>query len=241
MSTRADGLTISSNYVQYHDRVAGIYADHDSGHPRRARFPTRAGLHGAHAADSWRWSRPSPSSNRRAPAPRRSRSLADSTNYYINNPSQLSVGDRQHPAQGGTTITSQALGLSFFGQGLAAGSSLTFSLPFSQSVRRKPPSHDHPPIHGVRPDDRRPDFHHLDQIRRISRHDHGEHTSGGGGTGRSRRLPNRSRYWSGRSWLASGSGEPAGAAIGPEWPLGSPADGPVSKPSAWLDTSGRIT
>jgi hypothetical protein len=66
--------------------------------------------------------------------------FADSTKYYINSPSQLSVEIANIPngSPAGTPITSQALGLSFYGQGLAAGSSLTFSLPFSQSVVGNP-------------------------------------------------------------------------------------------------------
>ncbi|MGP0062458.1 MAG: hypothetical protein ACLQGP_02490 [Isosphaeraceae bacterium] len=64
--------------------------------------------------------------------------FADSTKYYIGNPSQLSVEIANSPNDG-SSITSQALGLSFYGQGLAANSSLTFSLPFSQSVVGTPP------------------------------------------------------------------------------------------------------
>ncbi len=59
--------------------------------------------------------------------------FADSTKYFISNPSQLSVEIGNNP-NNGATITTQALGLSFYGQGLAAGNSLTFSLPFAQSV-----------------------------------------------------------------------------------------------------------
>ena len=59
--------------------------------------------------------------------------LAGSPTYYINSPSQLSVEIGNLP-NNGSPITSQALGLSFYGQGLAAGNSLTFSLPFAQSV-----------------------------------------------------------------------------------------------------------
>ena len=58
---------------------------------------------------------------------------SDSTGFYINNPKDLSPEIGNNPP-GGSTITSQALGLSFYGQGMAAGSSLTFSLPFAQSV-----------------------------------------------------------------------------------------------------------
>jgi hypothetical protein len=60
--------------------------------------------------------------------------FADSTSYYIKSPSQLSVEIGNIPGTDGSTIATQALGLSFYGQGLPANSSLTFSLPFSQSV-----------------------------------------------------------------------------------------------------------
>jgi hypothetical protein len=66
--------------------------------------------------------------------------FTDSTGYYINNPSQLSVEIGNVAGSDGSTIATQALGLSFFGQGLAANSSLTFSLPFSQSVVGNPPT-----------------------------------------------------------------------------------------------------
>jgi hypothetical protein len=65
---------------------------------------------------------------------------SDSTGFYSNplNAKDLSPEIGNNPT-GASTITSQALGLSFYGQGLPAGSSLTFSLPFSQSVLGGPP------------------------------------------------------------------------------------------------------
>jgi hypothetical protein len=66
--------------------------------------------------------------------------FTDSTGYYINSPSQLSVEIGNVTGSDGSTIATQALGLSFYGQGLAANSSLTFSLPFSQSVVGNPPT-----------------------------------------------------------------------------------------------------
>ncbi len=65
--------------------------------------------------------------------------FTDTTGYYIKSPSQLSVGIGNNPNDG-SSITSQALGLSFYGHGLAAGDSLTFSLPFAQSVVGSPPT-----------------------------------------------------------------------------------------------------
>ncbi len=57
--------------------------------------------------------------------------VSDSSGYYYNKPSQLLVG------VGNTTLNGsavQALGLTFYGQGLSAGSSLTFSLTFNKSI-----------------------------------------------------------------------------------------------------------
>ncbi len=59
--------------------------------------------------------------------------FSDSTGFYFNNPKQLSPEIGNNP-DNGTAITSQALGLSFYGQGLPANGSLTFSLPFAQSA-----------------------------------------------------------------------------------------------------------
>jgi hypothetical protein len=59
--------------------------------------------------------------------------VSDSSGFYFNNPSQLSVEVGSNPSNG-TPITQQALGLSFYGQGLAAGSSLTFSLTFDKAI-----------------------------------------------------------------------------------------------------------
>jgi hypothetical protein len=57
--------------------------------------------------------------------------VSDSSGYYFNNPSQLLVG------VGDTTLNGspvQALGLTFYGQGLSAGSNLTFSLTFNKNI-----------------------------------------------------------------------------------------------------------
>jgi hypothetical protein len=57
--------------------------------------------------------------------------VADSSGYYFNNPSELIVG------VGNTTLNGspvQALGLTFYGQGLTAGNSLTFSLTFDKAI-----------------------------------------------------------------------------------------------------------
>jgi hypothetical protein len=65
--------------------------------------------------------------------------LSDSTGYYNNNASQLSVETINSPSDG-SPVTTQLLGLGFYGQGLPAGASLTFSLPFAQSVVGNPAS-----------------------------------------------------------------------------------------------------
>jgi hypothetical protein len=57
--------------------------------------------------------------------------VSDSSGYYYDNPSQLLVG------VGNTTLNGssvQALALTFYGQGLSAGSSLTFSLTFNKNI-----------------------------------------------------------------------------------------------------------
>jgi hypothetical protein len=57
--------------------------------------------------------------------------VSDSSGFYFNNPSELIVG------VGNTTLNGspvQALGLTFYGQGLAAGNSLTFSLTFDKAI-----------------------------------------------------------------------------------------------------------
>jgi hypothetical protein len=59
--------------------------------------------------------------------------VSDSNGYYFNNPSQLSVYVGNNPSDG-SPITQQALGLSFYGHGLAAGSSVTFSLTFDKAI-----------------------------------------------------------------------------------------------------------
>jgi hypothetical protein len=59
--------------------------------------------------------------------------VSDSSGYYYNNPTELAVYVGNNPSDG-TPITQQALGLSFYGQGLAAGSSLTFSLTFASAI-----------------------------------------------------------------------------------------------------------
>jgi hypothetical protein len=59
--------------------------------------------------------------------------VSDSSGYYYNNPSQLSVEVGNNPSNG-SPVTQQALGLSFYGQGLSAGASLTFSLTFDKAI-----------------------------------------------------------------------------------------------------------
>ncbi len=59
--------------------------------------------------------------------------VSDSSGYYYNNPTELAVYVGNNPSDG-SPITQQALGLSFYGQGLAAGSSLTFSLTFDKAI-----------------------------------------------------------------------------------------------------------
>ena len=92
--------------------------------------------------------------------------LSDSTGYYNNNASQLSVETINSPSDG-SPVTTQLLGLGLYGQGLPAGGSLTFSLPFAQSVVGNPatnfmpftaldPSSAATDLHPQR-DDRRPD------------------------------------------------------------------------------------
>jgi hypothetical protein len=63
---------------------------------------------------------------------------SDSTGFYLNNPKDLTPEIGNNPNDG-SPLTSQALGLSFFGQGMPANSSITFSLPFAQSVVHGPP------------------------------------------------------------------------------------------------------
>lgn len=65
--------------------------------------------------------------------------LSDSTGYYVANPTQLSVDTINSP-NNGSTVTTQLLGLALYGQGLPAGASLTFALPFAQSVVGNPSS-----------------------------------------------------------------------------------------------------
>jgi hypothetical protein len=57
--------------------------------------------------------------------------VSDSSGYYFNNPSQLLVGVGTSTVNGSQV---QALGLTFYGQGLSAGSSLTFSLTFNKNI-----------------------------------------------------------------------------------------------------------
>ncbi len=59
--------------------------------------------------------------------------VSDSSGFYFNNPSELSVYVGNNPSDG-SPITQQALGLSFYGQGLKAGDSVTFSLTFAKSI-----------------------------------------------------------------------------------------------------------
>jgi hypothetical protein len=59
--------------------------------------------------------------------------VSDSSGFYFNNPSQLSVGVGNNPSDG-SPITQQALGLSFYGHGLSAGDSLAFTLTFDKAI-----------------------------------------------------------------------------------------------------------
>lgn len=59
--------------------------------------------------------------------------VPDANGYYYMNPNQLSVYVGNNPLDG-TAITQQALGLSFYGPGLSAGQSVTFTLPFDSSI-----------------------------------------------------------------------------------------------------------
>src|SRR5262245_53828655 len=53
--------------------------------------------------------------------------VPDANGYYYMNPNQLAVFVGNNPLDG-SAITQQALGLSFFGPGLAKGKSVTFTL-----------------------------------------------------------------------------------------------------------------
>lgn len=59
--------------------------------------------------------------------------VPDANGYYYLNPNQLAVYVGNNPADG-SAITQQALGLSFYGPGLAQGQSVTFTLPFDTSI-----------------------------------------------------------------------------------------------------------
>jgi hypothetical protein len=59
--------------------------------------------------------------------------VSDSSGYYYNNPSELSVEVGNNPSNG-SAITQQALGLTFYGQGLTANESVTFTLTFDKSI-----------------------------------------------------------------------------------------------------------
>jgi hypothetical protein len=59
--------------------------------------------------------------------------VSDTSGFYFNNPSELSVYVGNNPSDG-SPITQQALGLSFYGHGLAAGDSVTFSLTFDKAI-----------------------------------------------------------------------------------------------------------
>jgi hypothetical protein len=63
---------------------------------------------------------------------------SDSSGFYTVNPKDLSPEIGNNP-DNGSPLTSQALGLSFYGNGLPANSSIKFSLPFAQSVVGGPP------------------------------------------------------------------------------------------------------
>lgn len=58
--------------------------------------------------------------------------VSDSGGYYYNNPNELAVYVGNSPSNG-SSITQQALGLSFYGQGLTAGESVAFTLTFDKS------------------------------------------------------------------------------------------------------------
>ena len=58
--------------------------------------------------------------------------VTDSSGYYYNNPQELIVGVGSTTAPDGSPM--QALGLTFYGQGLTAGNSMTFSLTFDQAI-----------------------------------------------------------------------------------------------------------
>ena len=171
-------------YLEYRDRVARIYPDDDPGHLGGLGQPARAGLGGEHTAD-----------------PGRGRARLDRATVEhqhlgrfrssTTRPSTISTTRRSSRSRSATTrttarpITTQALGLSFYGHGLAAGSSMTFSLPFAKSVVGTAPSTD-PPVHGDRPDDRPADLHPLDQVRRRRTHHLDRDPRGGHGLDRHR-------------------------------------------------------
>ncbi len=152
--------------------------------------------------------------------------VSDSSGYYYNNPTELAVYVGNNPSDG-TPITQQALGLSFYGQGLAAGSSLTFSLTFDKAiVNGNPPQI--PQFTVVDPTTLQP----ISSIQ--IKYDGTTTTSQGGGSDSttsppiSRRAgagpeaaaksPNPCRSWSGRHWPAPGSGGSAGSVIS-HWSL----------------------
>lgn len=60
---------------------------------------------------------------------------SSSNSYYYNNPGQILVTSSTTALeQNGSPINVQALGLSFYGQGLGAGESVTFDLPFNANT-----------------------------------------------------------------------------------------------------------
>jgi hypothetical protein len=66
---------------------------------------------------------------------------SDSTNYYTQNSNDITVQSGTTTLQqNGQPLEVQALGLNFYGQGLQAGQSITFDLPFNASVVGSPAS-----------------------------------------------------------------------------------------------------
>ena len=133
MSSRADGLTSSSDTsntptvtLDYTLTTSQAIAPVSGSPPTQSSTnpPTPQVL----ATDSPISIVPPPSGSSTGPL----QIVSDSSGYYFNNPSELIVG------VGNTTMNGspvpQALGLTFYGQGLAAGNSLTFSLTFDKAI-----------------------------------------------------------------------------------------------------------
>jgi hypothetical protein len=128
--SRADGLTASSNTsntptvtLDYSLTTTQAIAPTPGDPSSQSGTPTPQVL----ATDTPISIVPPPSSSATGPL----QLLGPSDGYYYKNPGELLVG------VGNTTLNGspvQALGLTFFGQGLAAGDSLTFSLSFDKSI-----------------------------------------------------------------------------------------------------------